>query len=184
MLIEVHSDQYTKPRRDDVIAMLTQARLKPDKLVAHRDRTFTASFLRDRAGSIRTQSIETLDNRVAILKRPEPKIDRGRYITLKLAFVNLDDIGIEVKQDDDEEADDTSPNLPGPTIIPRQEILVERLKEVSKNMAHLVQYAHDITRNKHPREHLLTILDEMQSQVAMLDAGLMQMETKLPAAGD
>lgn len=81
----------TKVKRNQALALLSRADLIPDKFTAHRNRTFTARYLRDRAAAFESSDefesrLEKVDSRIAILKRPSPKLDRGRYITLQFTF--------------------------------------------------------------------------------------------------
>ncbi|MCB9456713.1 MAG: hypothetical protein H6671_12065 [Anaerolineaceae bacterium] len=81
----------TKVKRNQALAILRRANLIPDRFTAHRNRTFTARYLRDRAPVFQSADefetlLEKADCRIAILKRPSPKLDRGRYITLQFTF--------------------------------------------------------------------------------------------------
>lgn len=81
---------YLHLTRQQALDILSRARLSPDRFTAHRDRTFTAHYLRGRELIFMSDEFEgqldSADKRVAILKRPCPKMDRGRYITLQFAF--------------------------------------------------------------------------------------------------
>lgn len=81
----------TKVKRNQALAILRRANLTPDRFTAHRNRTFTARYLRDRASVFQSVDefeslLEKADCRIAILKRPSPKLDRGRFITLQFTF--------------------------------------------------------------------------------------------------
>jgi hypothetical protein len=88
-LIEIPSLKE-RVSRSQALATLRQANLLPDRFTAHRNGVFTAKYLRGRELVFLSDEYETklesADRRVAILKRPSPKIDRGRYITLQFAF--------------------------------------------------------------------------------------------------
>jgi hypothetical protein len=81
---------YLHLTRKQALDILSRARLSPDRFTAHRDHTFTAHYLRGRELIFMSDEFEgrldSADKRVAILKRPCPKMDRGRYITLQFAF--------------------------------------------------------------------------------------------------
>ncbi len=81
----------TKVKRKQALAILRRANLIPDQFTAHRNRTFTARYLRDWTTAFQAVNefeslLEKADCRIAILKRPSPKLDRGRYITLQFTF--------------------------------------------------------------------------------------------------
>jgi hypothetical protein len=82
----------TKVKRNQALDILKRANLFPDKFTAHRNLTFTARYRRDRAATFQSADefearLEKADYRIAILKRPSPKLDRGGYITLQFTFV-------------------------------------------------------------------------------------------------
>jgi len=84
----------TRVPRKKALEILQHARLYPDRFTAHRNGTFTARYLRDREPKILSLEeydvlLEDVDQRVAILKRPSPKLDRGRYITLQFTFATF-----------------------------------------------------------------------------------------------
>jgi hypothetical protein len=90
--IEIPSN-LTKVKRDEALKILSQAKLPPDRFTAHRNGTFTARYLREWEKAFASdhyeQQLEKADARVAIYKRPSPKMDRGRYITLQFAFATF-----------------------------------------------------------------------------------------------
>ena len=84
---------FTRVPRKQALNILQQARLYPDRFTAHRNGTFTARYLRGRelmflSADYETQ-LDTTDSRVAILKRPSPKLDRGRYMTFQFTFATF-----------------------------------------------------------------------------------------------
>ena len=89
MRIEIPST-FIRIARKDALTFLQNASLMPDRFTAHRNGTFTARYLRDRELEFQSDECDTLlekaDNRVAILKRPSPKLDKGRYVTLQFSF--------------------------------------------------------------------------------------------------
>ncbi|MCB9452794.1 MAG: hypothetical protein H6672_15250 [Anaerolineaceae bacterium] len=90
MMIELDMN-ITKVKRNQALEILRRAKLMPDKFTAHRNHTFTARYLRDRAEAFESADefearLEKSDCRIAILKRPSPRLDRGKYISLKFTF--------------------------------------------------------------------------------------------------
>ena len=83
----------TRITRKQALEFLQRARLSPDRFTAHRNGTFTARYLREREDSFQPDEfeiqLEKADQRVAILKHPSPKLDRGRYVTLQFSFAAL-----------------------------------------------------------------------------------------------
>lgn len=84
----------TRVPRKQALEILQRARLSPDRFTAHRNGTFTARYLRDREAVFPSHDdfewqLEKADQRMAILKRPSPKLDRGRYMTLQFSFATF-----------------------------------------------------------------------------------------------
>ncbi len=84
----------TRVPRKTALAILQDARLYPDRFTAHRNGTFTARYLRDKETIFKSHDeyenmLESADQRVAILKRPSPQLDRGRYVTLQFTFATF-----------------------------------------------------------------------------------------------
>jgi hypothetical protein len=84
----------TRVPRKKALEILQHARLYPDRFTAHRNGIFTARYLRDREPIFQSldeyeSQLESADQRVAILKRPSPKLDRGRYMTLQFTFATF-----------------------------------------------------------------------------------------------
>lgn len=92
MKIEIPTSFTRIPRRQ-ALEFLQNARLMPDRFTAHRNGTYTARYLRARDLAFQNDEcdmlLEKADNRVAILKRPSPQLDRGRYVTLQFSFAAL-----------------------------------------------------------------------------------------------
>lgn len=92
MRIEIPT-AFTRIPRKQALEFLQTARLMPDRFTAHRNGTFTARYLRARELVFQSDEcdvqLEKADNRVAILKRPSPQLDRGRYVTLQFSFAAL-----------------------------------------------------------------------------------------------
>lgn len=93
MKIEVPT-LLTHVTRTKALDILQSARLYPDRFTAHRNGTFTARYSRDREVIFQAledyeAQLEKADQRVAILKRPSPKLDRGRYVTLQFSFATF-----------------------------------------------------------------------------------------------
>ena len=85
---------FTHVTRRNALEILGRARLYPDRFTAHRNGTFTARYLRDKEPMFQSHEeyegqLEEADQRVAILKRPSPKLDRGRYVTLQFSFAAI-----------------------------------------------------------------------------------------------
>lgn len=80
----------TRVSRKQALAILHSARLMPDRFTAHRNGLFTARYLRGRElvflSDEYESQLDSADKRVSIIKRPSPKLDRGRYITLQFTF--------------------------------------------------------------------------------------------------
>lgn len=89
-----HIPSMTHVPRRQALDVLQRAHLMPDRFTAHRNGTFTARYLRDEA-LLKTPAdhfesqLDSADRRVAILKRPSPKLDRGRWVTLQFTFATF-----------------------------------------------------------------------------------------------
>lgn len=173
MLIDVDESRYTKITRRHVMTLLEQAQLAPDKLTMHRDRTITASYLRERettfeAGRYEAR-MEALDNRIAIFKRPSA-LDRGRYLTLTFAVASKEQLGLPDLHD--AAAQNGKSNPPEGSIA-----VMGRLHGVSRDMQQLTRYAKSLAaKNKRTHENLFLTLEEMQRQIDILQEGLQQLE--------
>lgn len=93
MLIPELPPHLTRIPRKQALDILQRARLMPDRFTAHRNGTFTARYLRGRELVFLSEEYETqldsTDKRVSILKRPSPKLDRGRYMTMLFTFATV-----------------------------------------------------------------------------------------------
>lgn len=164
MIIEVNSQRYARAGRAQALKMLEDAQLKPDKLIAHRDRTFTAKYEKGRAplfGSLAYEARmeQNADQHLAIFKRPSPKLDRGPYITLRFSFVDTERLGI---------APETSSNGHHRGDL----ALIIGLMGLARDMKQLTHYVHEeIAQNKN-REHALIALKELEKNLAALHDGL------------
>lgn len=193
MLIELDTTRYAKIRRKDVLAILERADLKPDALVMHRNRLFSARYLRSRnldfkPGQVEAR-LEATDHRVAIFKRPSRR-DRGRYVTLQFAVADARKLDLTNLQTlrKTEAAKQTAKSirssitselaaikigdeLPALTGESR-EALLSMLGGVSRSMRQLAQYAHELAMKNQKRDHLLATLDELQKQVGVMTDGI------------
>lgn len=175
MMIEIDRTRYSRVKRDAVLRILEQAEIKPDKFTAHRDKTFTARYTKDRLdtfSSLRYESqMEAVDNRIAILKRPNQKMDRGRYVTLKFAVADADQLGI------------AGPRANGGGKHHQEAAnaaILSRLQGVSRDMRQLAQYAHELAAHTYSHKHLTITLEELQKQISLLSDGLHQLANVHP----
>jgi hypothetical protein len=200
MLVEIDSSRYAKIARSRALAILERADLKPDRFTAHRDRSFTAKYLRDKQPLFTSHRYEerieiAADNSVAIFKRPNKRTDRGRYITLKFAVAALDDLGLpKVKLT----ADGTALNngaaktktSPKRKKAVKEVVTVEKVVPVSADtslkplaslagdLKHLLHYARELVEKLEAatldsqRKTILSTLGEAQKQGDALAAGL------------
>lgn len=99
MPIDIDLKRYTKITRGRALALLAKAELTPDKFIAHKDKTYTAKFKRGRNLNGAADRVEQVGGHViAILKRPNPRFDRGPYVTLRFAVASLEQLGIDRKR--------------------------------------------------------------------------------------
>lgn len=176
-MIDVDISRYSKIGRADALALLEQAQLAPEKLIAHRNRTFTARYHRDQVARLSDAVIEALDQRIAIFKRPSAGLDRGRYVTLTFA---LADIAPAAQA----EADPT-PDAPAPSngsAAPVDPTLVVRmLQRLTEDMCQIIHYADEMTdkatrglsTTRRPEiNHLKTALKELSDQATLMQTAL------------
>jgi len=167
-LIDFDTTRYIRAKRSDVLDLLDEAGLTPDKLTAHRDRTYTACYTRDQLDAYATaeKRLQSLDGRVAIFKRPSDQLDRGQYLTFKFALADTAEIGIPASSNGSAE------HQPGKT---GKTALMTRLNGITRDMRHLTDYAHEIAASYHTHSHLAVTLEEMKKQVELLQDGLKQL---------
>ena len=172
MMIDIDKTRYIKVKRDEVLALLERAGIAPVKLVVHRDLTYTARYPRgaDNQFDAAETKLEMLDNRVAIFKRPSKKLDRGSYLTLKFAIADVKGLGISIGLNSNGNSKASAPKAEEGTIM-----ILTRLVGISKNMHQLTTYAHELSSQYHTHRHLVTLMDEMQKQIEMLDDSLTQL---------
>lgn len=205
-MIEIDTARYAKVTRNRALQILEGADLKPDKFTAHRDRTFTAKYLRSRQSLFNTQRYEERmevvgDKSVAIFKRPSTRMDRGPYITLKFAVAALDRLGLEMESHSPK-ATVPAPEkkeTPRPAVVelsPRKQTnghptgdiaLIHRLIGVSRDMKQLTHYAHDLAEKKaasseSDHHHMLVTLEEMKKHVEELAQGLQKLVSQQASA--
>ncbi len=168
MMIEIISQRYTRVGRAQALKMLEDAQLKPDKFIAHRDRTFTAKYEKGRAGLFGSLAYEarmeqSADQHLAIFKRPSPKLDRGPYVTLRFSFVDTDRLGIAT-------AAPTNGHSNGHHH--GDLALITELLGLARDMKQLTHYAHEEVTHHNNREHVLVALKELEKHLAALHDGL------------
>lgn len=195
-MIDIDSSRYAKIGRTRVLQILEHADLKPDRLTAHRNRMFTARYLRDRQPAFTNKRYEermeiAADNTVAIFKRPNTRLDRGRYITLKFAVTAVGSLGLNpIKLKEDGTAASEASPTPAvsrtrtrtaktkPVIVngsasaaPKGDPM-QRLNGLARDMKQLVHYAHDLVEKDDKRDHILVVLDELKKHVDTLNTTL------------
>ncbi|GEM_PF-2866114 len=205
-MIEIDITRYAKVGRADVLALLESAQMTPDGLIAHRDRSFTAQYLRDRSTHFESEyesKMEAADRRFAIFKRPNKGLDRGRYLTLKFAMAETTKLGLpEVTKPkpksksapahkaNGHSAKTVTPVQAAPTLAQPNgssaakqidtPMVVKMLQRVSSDMYQLVHYATELatkTKTDQPEsDHLLTALDELGEQTALLNIALKHLD--------
>lgn len=167
-MIEIDSARYAKVERGAVLAILAQAEVTPDKFVAHRNRTYTAQYLRDRTPNLDIGVIEAIDKRIAILKKPSETLDTGRYVTFKFAMAEPDKLGIrmEIKPAKKRQV---KPKKQTQNI---NNNVLGLVTSVARNMGQLTDFAHELASNGDKHKHLLLTLEELQSQAKLLQDSL------------
>jgi hypothetical protein len=171
-MIEIDIARYTKISRKNALAMLEQAQLTPDKFIAHKDKTFTAKFRRKRKTMFQSHGYEDRmekagEHRIAILKRPSVRIDRGPYITMRFAFTSLETLGLDKNKLTPKKAivpngksKAKTANGKAETVDPLTAIDVLAIALDIKNLAH---EAHKLAKDPASHQaHLLIILDELE----------------------
>lgn len=167
-MIEIDSTRYAKVGRGTVLAILAQAQVTPDKFTAHRNRTYTARYLRDRNTKLNIGEIEAIDQRIAILKKPSEKLDTGRYVTFKFAMASPEKLGIRVE----------SKQAKKLQVKPKKEIqninshVLGLVNSVARNMRELTNFAHELASTGDKHNHLILTLEELQSQAKLLQDSL------------
>jgi hypothetical protein len=174
-MIEIDHTRYTKMSRQHALAFLERAELAPDKFIAHKDKTFTAKFRRRRKKMFQTHSYEERmekigDHRLAILKRPNVKLDRGPYITLRFAFASLESLGLDKSQFIPKQANGSAKAIPNgksnELIDPFAIVELSKMAHDIKNLAHEAhKLAKDPTKHHH---HLLVLLEELEKHATEL----------------
>jgi hypothetical protein len=169
-MIEIDITRYTKISRKNALALLEQAELKPDKFIAHKDKTFTAKFRRKRKTMFQSHGYEDRmeqagNYRLAILKRPSVRIDRGPYITMRFAFTSLETLGLDknkltIKKATNGTSKSKTANGKPQMIDPFTAIDLLAVALDIKNLAH---EAHKLAKDPASHQaHLLVILDELE----------------------
>jgi len=167
-------NHYVKTPRKVALRLLERADLKPRKLTAHRDYTFTAMYHRQDLDSVldAEERLESIDYRIVILKRPAETLDQGEYVTQRFALVNPQAL-----------------DLPAPLVSingaapdPYQRTLHE-LRQISLDMEQLTNYAHELAYNNNfTHKHLTVALEELKNQIIMLNDGLEQLADQKTAS--
>ncbi|MFN8375442.1 MAG: hypothetical protein U0694_21520 [Anaerolineae bacterium] len=177
-MIEIDHSRYTKISRKNALALLEQAELTPDKFIAHKDKTFTAKFRRKRKSMFQSQSYEERienagEHRIAILKRPSVRMDRGPYMTMRFAFAALETLGLDKAK--------FAPKTPAksngrakkavPVANGKAKELVDpfaaiELTRMAHDVQNLTREAHKLAKDPNSqRAHLLVILEELEKHV-------------------
>jgi arsenate reductase-like glutaredoxin family protein len=167
-MIEIDATRYSKMTRKRALALLERAELTPDKFIAHKDKTFTAKFRRKRKETFKDfhyeERMEKMgEHRLAILKRPNVRIDRGPYITMRFAFASLEQLGLDNIQLMTKgiltNGKTTQPGVSPDVIDPFTIIEIARLAQDLKNLA---REASSLAKEENiRRDHLHIILDEL-----------------------
>lgn len=174
MLIEIESNRYSRVKRAEALHILEQAKISPDRFVAHRDRTFTAKFERKRLDLFKSLDYEdrmelAAHHSVAIFKRPSQKIDRGPFITLRFGFVATDRLGLISSKPAENGNGAAHAHYDGDLAI------MSHLIGLARDIKQLTQYAHELVQTENRREHILVTLDELQKQVGNMSESLGQL---------
>lgn len=184
MLIDIAHDRYSKITRQKALTVLESADIKPDKFTAHRDRTFTARYLRSRIDLFKSNKYEeqmeiAADNAVAIFKRPSKGIDKGKYVSLRFGFAAMERLGlhgIHLKADgtaDDEAVNATNGNgKSAPDADTGDVALLFTLVGAARDMRQLVTYIRESIDDEKKAAHARVSLDELQKLVNTVTDGL------------
>lgn len=182
-MIEIDTHRYAKTDRAAALAILEKAQLLPDKLIAHRNRTFTARYHRDQAAVISDARIESVDHRVAIFKRPSAGLDRGRYVTLTFALAQTDHLAQPAVSNGSTNGVADTPKAANGSAAhtPDTSMILKMLQRMTDDMLELIHYAdeltakatHGLSTGRRPEIlHLKTTLDELESQAALMKTAL------------
>jgi len=163
MMIEIDTTRYAKVGRGTALAVLEEAQVKPDKFIAHRNRTFTAQYLRDRNPNIDIGQVEAIDKRVAVLKNPSEMLDKGRYITFQFAMASPEKLGIKVEKPKKKVKE---------TQVQINENVYKLVHGVARNMEQLANFAHNLATTEDKHNHLVLTIEELQSQSKLLQESL------------
>lgn len=191
---EIDASRYAHVTRGKALQMLERAELKPDKFTAHRDRTFTAKYRRDRLPMFSQRYEERMESAstsgVAIFKRPSSQIDRGPYVTLQFAVPERERLGLPpIKVPRKRKSPAKAASVPpAETFIKPSDTsgvpLLTRLSNAARDMKQLIDYAHELIEKKDKPEHLLVTLDELKKHADLLTSGLQQLSPVPKGAGD
>lgn len=167
-MIEIDSSRYAKVGRGIVLAILEQAKVAPDKFIAHRNRTYTAHYLRDRKPNLDISAIESIDKRIAILKKPSDKLDTGRYVTFQFAMASPEKLGIRIET---KHISKRQVKIKKNTKNINENVL-GLVTSVARNMKQLADFAHELLNNEDKHNHLILTIEEIQSQAKLLQDSL------------
>ncbi|NWF71081.1 MAG: hypothetical protein HXY40_18515 [Chloroflexi bacterium] len=167
-MIEIDTSRYSKISRGRALALLANAELIPDRFIAHKDKTFTAKFRRTRKGIFQSHHYEERmenggDHMLAILKRPNVRIDRGPYITMRFAFAELAKLGLDkdrfaARTSNGKAPAEKAKAAPEP-VDPFAFIELSRKVQDLKNLAH---EANQLVKDSAKQSQLVIILQELE----------------------
>jgi hypothetical protein len=191
IMIDIDTNRYAKVGRGDVLALLEKAQATPDTLIAHRNGTYTARYLRSRKFTSNDEAkIEAADRRVAIFKRPNERLDRGRYVTLTFALAETVKLGLpEVKADVKPATNGSNGHHAGQVAssengaaLPQIDtmMVLTMLQRVAVDMSQLINFAGDLakkTKTETPdSDQLVAALDELSDQITLFNMALKHLE--------
>ncbi|MDX1993986.1 MAG: hypothetical protein SF029_16495 [bacterium] len=191
IMIDIDRNRYAKVGRGDVLALLEKAQVTPDTLIAHRNGTYTARYLRSRQFTPHDEAkIEAADRRVAIFKRPNERLDRGRYVTLTFALAETVKLGLpEVKAEAKPAPNGSNGHHTGHdsssqngAALPQIDtmMVLTMLQRVAMDMSQLINFADDLakkTRTETPdSDQLVAALDELSDQITLFNMALKHLE--------
>jgi hypothetical protein len=170
MIIDIDVNRYTKITRGRALKLLAKAELVPDRFIAHKDKTYTAKFKRERRSLFQSSGYEerfetASGHRVAILKRPNYTLDRGPYVTLRFAITELALLGLDVKP-----APRSRKSSRAKLDVSKPD--VTKWVTAARDVKHLAVEARQLAIDGRKHDQLLILLDEIKRQTDQLLARL------------